>query len=298
MVSSSGSPPSGQSVGPASAPASVAGKSRPGPLLVLDGSYPSVGGGGAESQVGTLGRWFNAHGYRCTLVTPMAPESPKLTYEVMDGLPVRRLRYPRVPLLGSLILQCRLALTIWQERRRISAVHAHIGQWMAVTCCLTGKVLGVPVFVKMTGATELRGGALDPAAGFVARIKRRGLALATGYQAISGEIVRAIEAAGLPRERILPIANAVDLTRFGLRHRDGDPVVGLTPDTHVNTPPERANQPSVDHPAPFDVTAPAGGQPTSSPLSARAVMRGVAGRALRDRLCPGAEFVVLFSGRL
>ena len=83
-----------------------------------------------------------------------------------------------------------------------------------------------------------------------------------------------------------------------MRHRDGDPVAGLTPDTHVNTPPERANQPPVDHPAPFDVTAPADGQPTSPPLSARAVMRGVAGRALRDRLCPGAEFVVLFSGRL
>lgn len=230
-----------------------------GPLLVMDSTYPSEGGGGAESQVGTLGRWFNANGYPATLVTPLLREARQIESEVIDGLPVLRLRYPRFRLIGALVLHLKLAATLWQYRHRSCAIHAHIGSWMAATCCLLGPLIGLPVFVKMTGTTELAGGALDPDGNWLARLKRAALTRATGYQAISSEIVRAIIAVGLPAEKILPIANAVDLNRFGQRRHDG----------------------VAREVGKFE----AGGKHPAPP-------------ALRDQLCPGAGFVMLFSGRL
>lgn len=269
-----------------------------GPLLVMDSVYPSPKGGGAESQVGTLGRWFNDNGYPCTLVTPMLPVGPQVPYEVIDRLPVIRLSYPHIRVVGAAILQAKLILTILRHRNKVCAIHAHIGSWMAVTCCLTGKVLGLPVFVKMTGNTELVGGALDPDGNWLARLKRKGLSLATGYQAISSEIERAIAQVGLSAEKTLRIANAVDLDAFGLRHRDGP---GKSAKRSKPKPSDPL-QPTLGQtgmieldaisPAFFDSNAASDGELPPTAASGRRMT------PLRAQLCPGAEFVVLFSGRL
>lgn len=262
-----------------------------GPLLVLDSSYPSTGGGGAESQVGTLGRWFNGNGYPTILVTPMLSDSRQIRYEEIDGLPVRRLSYPQIPILGAAILQLKLALVVWRRRKQACAIHVHIGSWMAVTCSLMGKVVGLPVVVKMTGKSELDGGPLDLAGGFLARVKRAGLRHASAYQAISGEIDRAINAVGLPSEKSLRIANAVDLKQYGLRAKDGagDQVFPARAATAAAAAAAAASGDFF------------GGMPTLPRGSEMSDSLGPASpddSDLRKRLCPGAEFVLLFSGRL
>ena len=40
-------------------------------LMVLDSIYPSVGGGGAETQVGTLSEYYQSNGKEVTIVAPM-----------------------------------------------------------------------------------------------------------------------------------------------------------------------------------------------------------------------------------
>jgi len=252
-----------------------------GPLLVLDSDYPSPKGGGAESQVGTLGRWFNKNGYPCTLVTPMIPGGSQVPFEVLDRLPVIRLAYPKIRLLGAAVLHARLMLLIWRHRHKACAIHAHIGSWMAVTCCLMGKLLNLRVIVKLTGQTELLGGALDPNGNWIAQLKRKGLSYASGYQAISGEIERAITAVGLPHEKVLRIANAVDLDTFGLRHRDG--------------------RPSLEPAKPVSPTGMLELDMITAALSDGAPATAASGRRitpLREQLCPVAALVVLFSGRL
>lgn len=183
-------------------------------LLVMDSAYPTTGGGGAESQAGTLGRWFNANDCPSTLVVPMLPGDSSVARERIDGLPVERIAYPHIKLLGALVLQIRLFLLIWQRRHRISGIYAHIGGWMAVVCCVAGRLAGLPVLVKMTGDTELNGGALDRSAGLGGRVKRAGLQWATAYQATSSHIARAIAAVGLSASKTHRIANAVQLDRF------------------------------------------------------------------------------------
>lgn len=189
---------------------------RPGPLLVMDSHYPSAGGGGAESQCGTLGRWFNAQGLDCTLVVPLDETSPPVVQEVIDGLPVVRIPYPHLRVLGGVVLHLRLLATIWRMRRRTTMIHAHIGSGLAVTACVAGRLFGLPVLVKLTGATELIRGALDPAMGIRGRTIWTGLHLAGGYHAISSEIARAIEAVRLPADRVHRIPNAVDVARFAV----------------------------------------------------------------------------------
>ncbi len=185
-----------------------------GPLMVMDSDYPITGGGGAENQVGTLGRWFNANGYPTRLIVPMFEHRVPVTDEVIDGLSVHRIPYPRLRVLGSLILQLRLFIELWRVRRDTPAIYAHIGSWMAVVCCVAGRLFGIPVLVKMTGSTELVGGPLDPKAGLVARIMRAGLGLATGFQATSREIAEALATVGMPTDRIHRIVNAVQMERF------------------------------------------------------------------------------------
>ncbi|MFK7966127.1 MAG: glycosyltransferase family 4 protein, partial [Burkholderiaceae bacterium] len=186
--------------------------------------------------------------------------------------------------------------------------------WMAVTCCVMGKALGLPVFVKMTGNTELVGGALDPNGNWLASIKRKGLSLATGYQVISSEIERAISLVGLPPEKTLRIANAVDLDTFGLRYRDGPGVRKGAKTAKSKAKPIDPSQPALGQtgmveldaisPAFLDsnllsgvpssiaaTTAPGDQTPIFAPSGRRIT-------ALRQELCPGSEFVVLYSGRL
>lgn len=46
--------------------------------MVLDSVYPSPGGGGAESQVGTLTGWLAEQGVPSTIVVPMVPWGPQV----------------------------------------------------------------------------------------------------------------------------------------------------------------------------------------------------------------------------
>ena len=49
--------------------------------MILDSVYPSTGGGGAESQVGTLTRWLAEQGIPSTIVVPMVPWGPQVAHE-------------------------------------------------------------------------------------------------------------------------------------------------------------------------------------------------------------------------
>jgi glycosyltransferase involved in cell wall biosynthesis len=76
------------------------------------------------------------------------------------------------------------------------------------------------VLIKLTGQTELAGGVLDPNGGMTARLKRAGIRLADGYQAISEEIRDRLLSVGMPENKVHHIGNAVDTTRFVNRPRN------------------------------------------------------------------------------
>lgn len=202
-----------------------------GVVMVLDSVFPSLGGGGAEAQVATLGRWLTDRGVSTTVVVPMLSSGPQQRHDVVGGVPVIRIAYPKWRLIGSLLLLLQLIWLLVANRHRITAIHAHIGNNMAAAATLTGVLLGKPVIVKMTGMTEMCGGVLDPKAGLFARFKRRILHRATAVQATSREIADLLVLCGFHPDRVHRIPNAVDVQRFNpaqrAEGRDAEPLTAI-----------------------------------------------------------------------
>ena len=182
-------------------------------FMILESIFPSTGGGGAESQVATLTRWLDEQGIPSTIVVPMLWWGPQEAREVHGRVEIIRLRYPRVPLLGGLVLQLRLALMLYRRRREIRAIHCHIAQNMAAVCAMVNHRLRRPMIIKLTGMTELRGGILDPKPSLGMRIKRA-LLRRSMFQAISQALANRLMDVGFSAAQIYCIPNAVDLDRF------------------------------------------------------------------------------------
>ncbi len=183
-------------------------------LMVLESSFPVYGGGGAESQVMTLGRSLVARGVGVSVVVPMLARGPQVARERIEGLDVTRIRYPRIRILGGILMLLKLIWILISRRNEYGFIHAHIGNNMSAVCSLMGVLLRKPVLVKMTGMTEMDGGILDPAPGFFTRVKLRLMKLATYAHATSTRIEKLLHNVGFAPSQIMVLPNAVDVERF------------------------------------------------------------------------------------
>ena len=186
-------------------------------LLLLDGLYPCfVGGGGAENQVRTLAKAFTERGVQVTVVVPMLDVGVQKQYDSLDGIAVYRVPYPKVPVLGGLILYSRLFLYLLRTRQNYDVVHAHIANHMAATACLASRFTKRKTIVKLTGWLEIANGILSDSHSkspivrwMSAQFKR-----ASFLQAISQEIVELLVQFQFDPHKIKLIPNAVDTDRF------------------------------------------------------------------------------------
>jgi glycosyltransferase involved in cell wall biosynthesis len=184
-------------------------------LMVLEGPYPPARGGGAEAQVRTLGRALRAHGVAVTVVAPLTAHAPQAPVSRVDGVPVCRLRYPRMRWIGGPALWLALARFLVVRRHRYDVWHVHVARQWGVVCALLGPWLGKRVLIKVSGSWDLARGPLAPQAGPGARLAARCLRRADHWQAISQRIAATLRALGIPASRIAAIPNAVDTARFG-----------------------------------------------------------------------------------
>lgn len=188
--------------------------------MVLESIFPSPGGGGAESQVRTLGLEFLRRGQPLEVVVPMVASGPQLDVDEVEGIPVTRIPYPKVPWLGAIWMLLSLAWLLFARRHHYRVIHAHIAGNMAAMASLMGWMLGKPVLVKLTGMTEMRGGILDPTPGLGARLRRLAMRTSSAYQATSQRIAGQLGARGFDKDKVLHLPNAVDTRRFHALQRD------------------------------------------------------------------------------
>ena len=189
-------------------------------FMVLESTFPVRGGGGAEAQIATLGRYLTAAHIAVTVVVPMVAHGSQSPRERIDGLDIIRLPYPKIPLAGALLMLARLAWTLWAQRKDYDVIHAHIAHNMAAVCCLMGRLVGKPVIVKLTGLKEMAGGILDPEPRLSVRFRKLAMRLATYYQATSARIGRLLVESGFDFGKVRLIPNAVDTQRFSATGRD------------------------------------------------------------------------------
>lgn len=184
-------------------------------LMLLGGAYPPAKGGGTELQARTLAAGLRRRGHRVTVLAPRSTRGPQRRIDRLDGIPVCRLSYPRVRVLGMVWLMGRLALFLWFKGRRYDAWHAHSPRHLAAVAALVGSHLDRPrVVLKVASATELDTGNLAARPTLRARAIFHCLRRADAWQAISRRIADALAARGIPATRIAAIPNAVDVLRF------------------------------------------------------------------------------------
>jgi len=183
-------------------------------LMVLESSYPAARGGGAEGQVRTLARALRAHGQHVTVLVPKLRRGPQQTISRVDGVPVCRLAYPRIALLGSAWLWFATAAFLYRRRHRYDAWHAHIAHHMAAICALLARCLDKRVLTKVAGSWELESGTLAPRNGALNRLAFLALRHTQTWQAISRRMATTLAGCGIAPSRIAYLPNAVDTARF------------------------------------------------------------------------------------
>ena len=196
-------------------------------LMVLESIFPTPGGGGAESQVRTLGMHLPSRGVEVSVIVPMVRKGPQVEHDRVDGIEVWRIAYPKLRSVGAAIMLAKLAWRLFRRRADYDFIHAHIAGNMAAVCSLMGRLLGKPVLIKLTGMTEMVGGIIDPQAGRSARLKRRAMKAATFYQATSSQIARMLVEAGFDAAKVHRIPNAVDTARFAALARRAEDRVAV-----------------------------------------------------------------------
>jgi glycosyltransferase involved in cell wall biosynthesis len=182
-------------------------------LLVVDSYYP--GTGGAERQARLLSRAFARAGHRVRVVAPrIDPADP--ARETLDGIPVERIVYPRIAMLGALVLCARFAWKILRERRQHDAIHVHMAENLAAVAGLLRPLLCASLTVKVSGASEFEGGILDPALRRrpLNALLNRWIRRSDNIQCISCFTYQRLLEAGYPQERLRMIPNGVDLPRY------------------------------------------------------------------------------------
>jgi L-malate glycosyltransferase len=186
--------------------------------MVLESNFTPRGGGGAESQVRTLALHLLRIGQQVAVVTPLLARGRQVTAERCEGIPIGRIRYPRVPTVGAAVMCLRFGAFLLGHGRRYDAWHVHIGHHLGAVTCLVGALVGKPVVVKISGSWELEQGVMAPGRRkLLDRLALRWLKRATVVQAISTRLAAELKRQGFPAERIMVLPNAVDLSRFPLR---------------------------------------------------------------------------------
>jgi glycosyltransferase involved in cell wall biosynthesis len=182
-------------------------------LLVVDSYYP--GTGGAERQARLLSSAFARVGHKVRVVAPrIDPADP--VRETLDGVPVERIVYPRIAMLGALILCARFAWKLLRERRQYDAIHVHMAENLAAVAGLLRPLLCASLTVKISGASEFEGGILDPARRRrpLNALLNRWIRRSDNIQCISCFTYQRLLEAGYPQERLRMIPNGVDLPRY------------------------------------------------------------------------------------
>jgi len=195
-------------------------------LFAVDCEFP--GQGGAEAQALKLAMEMRDRGAHVEFVTPRIHERQPLE-ETFHGFTIRRIDYPHIRWVGSLVLMAYFARYLKREAANFDALHVHITHLMAATAGLVRKQTGLSVTTKISGFYEFEGGVLDQTKKFkpLNYLLRYGLKKVDFVQTISEQTREKLLAADFRNDQIRFIPNGIDTgDKPHLRHIEGTVVIG------------------------------------------------------------------------
>jgi glycosyltransferase involved in cell wall biosynthesis len=183
-------------------------------LMVVDGNFPGRTGG-AELQAGLLGREFAARGHRVEFVAPRVSSS-QLEHEMLWGLPVWRIPYPQLRIIGTMIMLTRFAWWLLRHRQTYDVIHVHMVRNMATIAGMLRPCLRATLMMKISGAWEFQGGILDAQLQhrLIYRFMRYCVRRADYMQCISEFTRKKLRELDFPDRAIAMIPNAINLNIY------------------------------------------------------------------------------------
>lgn len=178
-------------------------------LFAVDSRFPAIGG--AESQALKLARELRNRGAEVDFVAPRIDQSQPVDEQV-DGFALKRLDYPHVRWLGSIVLMFRFARYLLANKSRFDVVHVHITHLLAAAAGYVRSRSGIPVVTKISGFYEFEGGVLDQRRRFMPLnlLVRTGLRQVDHVQTISVQTQRKLKAAGFTDRQIRFVPNGIE----------------------------------------------------------------------------------------
>lgn len=193
-------------------------------LFAVDSLFPGLGG--AESQALKLAGALRERGVLVEFVSPRVLQSQALS-ETIQGFRVRRIDYPHIRWVGSLVLMVHFARYLISNRERFDAVHVHITHLLAAAAGFARHRSGLSVTTKISGFYEFEGGVLDQRTRWkpLNFLIRRGLRGVDHIQTISVQTREKLLEAGFSSQQIKFVPNGINTA--------GTPV--SAPDTGTTT---------------------------------------------------------------
>lgn len=178
-------------------------------LFAVDCEFPGLGG--AEAQALKLAVSMRNRGAVVEFVTPRILATQSLE-ESFHGFTIRRIDYPHVRFVGSLVLMAYFARYLRKNAHRFDAMHVHITHLMAATAGYVRKSTGLSVTTKISGFYEFEGGVLDQRKRFkpLNFLLRTGLKKVDFVQTISEETREKLLEADFRPDQIKFIPNGID----------------------------------------------------------------------------------------
>ena len=178
-------------------------------LFAVDCEFPGLGG--AEAQDLKLAISLRSRGAVVEFVTPRILSSQSME-ETLHGFTIRRIDYPHVRFVGSLVLMVYFALYLRRNSHHFDAVHVHITHLMAATAGYVRKSTGLTVITKISGFYEFEDGVLDQRMRFkpLNMFLRKGLQKVDFVQTISEETRQKLLEADFRPDQIKCVPNGID----------------------------------------------------------------------------------------
>ncbi len=182
-------------------------------LVIVDGWYPAIGG--AERQARLLAQELKAGGHDVTVMSPLL-DRKQAQHEIIDGIPLQRLWYAKIPGISGIMLWLSMCLWLLRHRHQFDAVHVHMAKYMAAGVGFLRPWLRSTLTVKISGAWEFDGGILDPALRKhpVYRFLNWCIKRADTLQCISVFTHQQLLSAGYQPAQLRMIPNAVNVGHF------------------------------------------------------------------------------------
>lgn len=198
-------------------------------FMLLQSFHPVVGG--AERQALQLSRKLVARGIAVRVLTRRLPGLAPA--ETLDGILIRRLPAWGRGRLGTAMFVVSSVLHLLRHARTGAVLHAHLAASHAVGAAFAGRVLGLPVFVKVGGAAGI--GEIGAARqGLAGEMKLKAFSLLRPRMiAVNDDLAAELRACGLGHLETHVVPNGVDVdlyrpARPGEKARDRPGPVVLT----------------------------------------------------------------------